>query len=152
MSLIKIILYFIVAMMLRIAPIPPAFFPFNPDWILLIIIALALIIPSKFSIGSAWLVGLLTDVLTTKLLGQHALAYAVCAYIVAVLYRQVRHYAVIQQCFLVFSLLLLSRVVIYITTSVQGMPRADWSYWSPTIIGAMIWPLVYRLLRKSSDK
>ncbi len=148
MSKISIFAWVIIAMGLKIAPIPPALFPFNPDWILLVIIAYTLIMPYKFSIGSAWLIGLLTDVLTSKLFGQYALAYAVCAYIVATLYRQIRHFSIIQQCILVFLLLLIAKATIFITTSIQGIPRTDWSYWSPAIIGALVWPLIYRLLNR----
>jgi len=144
-------LCFIAALMLRIAPIPAALFPFNPDWILLLIIALVLASPDQFNIGLAWLAGLFTDVLTFKLLGQYALAYAVCAYIVALLHRQMRNYPLIQQSVVVFLLLVLSRAVIYITTSIQGMPRTDWSYWTPTIIGALVWPLVYRLASNQNN-
>lgn len=149
MSQISVIFCFIVAMLLRIAPIPAALFPFNPDWILLAIIAMTLNSPDKFSIGSAWLIGLLTDVLTSKLLGQYALAYALCAYVVALLYRQMRHYPVLQQCALIFLLLLLSKAVIYITTSIQGIPRADWPYWSAAIIGAFVWPFINSVVKKT---
>ncbi len=148
MPRISVVLCFIVAILLRIAPIPSVLFPFNPDWILLTVIACTLNTPERFSIGSAWVVGLLTDVLTSKLLGQYALAYAVCAYMIAILHRQMRHYPLIQQCCLVFLLLSISKAVIYITTSIQGIPRTDWTYWSPPIIGAIMWPFIYRIVKK----
>lgn len=135
-------------MALKIAPIPSVLIPYNPDWILLIIIAHVLATPHRFSIGGAWLIGLLTDALTSKLLGQYALAYAVCAYIVATLHRQIRLFPIVQQCVVVFLLLLIANATIYITTSIQGIPRTDWTYWSTTIVGALIWPLISRLLNR----
>ncbi|MEE9345039.1 MAG: rod shape-determining protein MreD [Methylococcales bacterium] len=148
MSQISFFAWILVAMALKIAPLPSVLIPYNPDWILLVIIAYVLATPHRFSIGSAWLIGLLTDVLTSKLLGQYALAYAVCAYIVATLHRQIRLFPIIQQCVVVFLLLLIANATIYITTSIQGIPRTDWTYWSTTIIGALIWPLLSRLLNR----
>ncbi len=148
MTLINLIVWILIAMALKIAPLPQALIPFNPDWILLVIIAHTLAKPDQFSIATAWIIGLLTDVLTSKILGQYALAYAVCAFIVTTLHRQIRLYSMLQQCVLVVLLLLLANVTIYITTSIQGIPRTDWTYWSTTIIGGLIWPLVLRLLNK----
>ncbi len=148
MSQISLIVWIIIAMALKIAPIPHALIPFNPDWILLVIIAHTLAKPYQFSIGSAWFIGLLTDVLTSKILGQYALAYAVCAYILVTLHRQIRQFSMIHQCVLVLLLLLSAKATIYITTSIQGIPRTDWTYWSTTIIGALIWPLIQRFLNK----
>lgn len=148
MSLISLIIWIVIAMALKIAPIPNTLIPFNPDWVLLVIIVHTLAKPYQFSIGSAWFIGLLTDVLTSKILGQYALAYAVCAYIVVTLHRQFRLFSMIHQCVLVLLLLLISSATIYITTSIQGIPRTDWTYWSTTMIGALIWPLVQRFLNK----
>ena len=148
MSPISFFTWILIAMGLKIAPIPEALIPYNPDWILLVIIAHNLATPDRFSIGSAWSIGLLTDVLTSKLLGQYALTYAVCAYIIATLRRQIRLFSMVQQCVLVFLLLLIANATIYITTSIQGAPRTDWTYWSTTIMGALIWPLINRLLNK----
>ncbi|MEE9423747.1 MAG: rod shape-determining protein MreD [Methylococcales bacterium] len=148
MSQISLIVCIIIAMTLKIAPIPHTLIPFNPDWILLVIIAHTLAKPYQFSIGSAWLIGLFTDVLTSKILGQYALAYAVCAYILVTLHRQIRQFSMIHQCILVLLLLLSAKATIYITTSIQGVPRTDWTYWSTTIVGALIWPLIQRFLNK----
>ena len=148
MSQISFFGWILIAMALKIAPFPDALIPYNPDWILLVIIAHVLATPNRFNIGSAWLIGLLTDVLTSKLLGQYALAYAVCAYIVATLHRQMRLFSIVQQCFVVFLLLLIASATIYITTSIQGTPRTDWTYWSTTMIGALLWPLINRLLNR----
>lgn len=147
MSPIKIVFFFIVAMLLRIAPIPITLYPFNPDWILLLVIGLCLNMPERFGIGLAWLVGLVTDALTLKLLGQFALAYAVCAYIVMAFQRRVRHFPMLQQCAFVFLVLLCSRLMIYITSNIQGIPRTDWDYWMPAIVGAAMWPLVGHFIK-----
>jgi rod shape-determining protein MreD len=148
MPQISVILSIIIAMVLKITPIPDVLTAFNPDWILLVILAHTLTTPDRFSIGSAWLIGLITDVLTSKLLGQYAFAYAVCAYIIANIYRQIRHFPMLQQCTVIFVLLLLAKASIFITTSIQGIPRTDWSYWSPAIIGALVWPLIYSVINR----
>jgi len=71
---------FILAMMLRILPLPMDWFAWNPDWLALLLIYWTLLAPDRVGIVTAWLVGFFADVLTGRLFGQHALAYAVMAY------------------------------------------------------------------------
>ena len=69
-----------ISMALRIAPWPAFFEQINPDWILLTLIYWALATPDRTGILSAWGIGLITDVLTGRALGQYALAYPLAIY------------------------------------------------------------------------
>ncbi|MEY4767510.1 MAG: rod shape-determining protein MreD, partial [Pseudomonadota bacterium] len=63
-------------MSLRIAPFPQLIRIFNPDWVLLVLIYWTLALPYRRGVLTAWGIGLLTDVLTGRLLGEYALIYA----------------------------------------------------------------------------
>ena len=77
----RIILTLVMAMGLRIAPWPGEMAALNPDWVLLVLIYWSLAIPERVGIFHAWTFGLLTDVLTGRMLGQYALAYSLVIYI-----------------------------------------------------------------------
>lgn len=138
---------FALAMILRIIPLPPEWFVYNPDWVLLFLIYWAIAIPERVGVGYAWCVGLFCDVLTARMLGQHALAYAVVAYLCARLYRQLRLYPVYQQMFSVLLLLLLDQLLIFWTQHIKTASAVDWIYWQAAFVGALVWPSILFSLR-----
>lgn len=138
---------FILAMALRIVPLPTDWFIYNPDWVLLFLIYWNIAIPERVGVGSAWFAGLLTDVLTGRMLGQHALAYSVVAYLCLRSYRQLRHYPISQQVVTVLLFLLLSQLLIVWTQNMRGSNQLGAAYWLPSVIGAILWPFILATLR-----
>ncbi len=137
----------LLAMVLRIMPIPSGWFIYNPDWVLLFLIYWAMAIPERVGVGYAWCVGLFCDVLTARMLGQHALAYAVVVYICVKLHRQLRLYPVHQQMFSVLLLLLLDQMLIFWTQNIKAASTIGWIYWLPALVGALVWPAILFTLR-----
>jgi rod shape-determining protein MreD len=135
------------AMVLRIVPLPPAGFIYNPDWVLLVLIYWAMAVPERVGVGYAWCVGLFADVLTARMLGQHGLAYAVVAYICVGRHRQLRLYPVYQQMFLVLLLLLLEQLLIFWTQNITAASTIGAGYWLPAFSGALAWPAIFKALR-----
>ncbi|MCF7969868.1 MAG: rod shape-determining protein MreD [Methylococcaceae bacterium] len=135
------------AMALNITPWIPPFLMVVPDWVLLTLIYWALAAPETASVGKAWLVGLLVDVLTGQLLGQYALAYAVGVFLSVKQHKRIRHYPIIQQSLAVCIILLFARVIIFWTENInhQAVPM---DFWLPVLTGALVWPVVSRTLRK----
>jgi len=145
------VVYFIVtvaaAMVLRVMSIWPGLDPFNPDWIVLVLIYWAIALPERFGVFAAWSVGLLADVLTGRLLGQYALIYALIAYFSIKEHRRLRQFPLIQQCVFVFFCLLGSQSIIFGMESMQAGNRLSLEYWYPVLTGTLMWPLVFSVLR-----
>ena len=57
-----IIFSIVVALMLSIAPLADWAEPFRPTWVPLTLIYWSMTLPNKFSVGSAWIAGLVLDV------------------------------------------------------------------------------------------
>jgi rod shape-determining protein MreD len=74
---LPVLITLLVAFMLMITPLPAAAEPFRPDWIALVLVFWAMTVPRSYSVGIAWLVGIVLDVAQGTLLGQHALALCV---------------------------------------------------------------------------
>ena len=136
-----VLLSLILAMILRILPWSPPLSAFNPDWVALILLFWTLTLPERLGIFRAWLIGLLVDALTARHLGQHALAYSVMAYLslsgrssLIVLRKPV-------QMLWILGLLLLGQTLILWTQPAALAPDFQLSYWYPSLIGALIWPL-----------
>ncbi|MDD2660497.1 MAG: rod shape-determining protein MreD [Methylococcales bacterium] len=143
----RIIMTLVVAMCLRIVPWPGAIAAFNPDWVLLALIYWSLAVPENVGIFHAWTFGLLTDVLTGRLLGQYALAYSLVIYICLKLHKRLRQFPIIQQGLFIFFCLLLSQLLLFFIKNLQHPAQLHASFWLPVFTGTLCWPLIYTLLR-----
>ena len=141
-----ILLTFAAAMLLTIIPLSDGFSALRPDWVALTLIFWCLALPDRVSVGSGIIAGLLLDVLTGTLLGQHALALSLVAYICVRLHQRIRIYPMWQQALTVLLLLILHQLLTLWIDSTIGRPTRPLSYWLPSLIGAALWPLVYRLM------
>lgn len=142
------LLSIIAAMLFRIAPWPAAFIPYNPDWILIVLLYWSLALPERFGVLNAWLVGLLTDVLTGRLLGQHALAYAITSYLGLKLHRRLLQFPLLQQGLFIFVNLIISQMVVFWTDKLPTPAINQSAFWLPIVTGTACWPFIYILLRR----
>ncbi|MCU7891916.1 MAG: rod shape-determining protein MreD, partial [Candidatus Thiodiazotropha sp. (ex Ustalcina ferruginea)] len=85
-----IYLTLLVGFILTIMPLPEWAAAYRPQWVALILIYWCMAIPERIGVGIGWTTGLLLDVLTGTLLGQHALGLSVIAYIMLKLHLRVR--------------------------------------------------------------
>lgn len=138
----------VLAMILRILPWPHELSLYNPDWVLLCLIYWNMAIPERVGVGTAWFAGLLTDALTGRLLGQHALVYALVAYFCIRLHRRLRLYPLSQQALMVLAFLLFSQVLLFWTQSVKTASTMNAHYWLPSLVGALLWPVLFVTLRR----
>ena len=135
------------AMGISIIPWPRFFLLSAPDWVMLTLIYWNLTAPEEASVGKAWCAGLLADVLTGQLLGQYALSYAAAIFICVKQHKRIRNFPMIQQSLSVFGILLISKFILFWIERInhQLMPAY---FWLPVLTGALIWPVIYIILRK----
>lgn len=143
----RVILTLVLAMCLRIAPWPSELSIYNPDWVLMTLIYWSLALPERFGIFHAWTIGLLTDVLTGRLMGQYALAYSLVIYVCLKLHKRIRQFPLIQQGLFIFVCLLLSQLLVFLVKNLQNPAQIHASFWFPVLSGTFCWPLVYNILR-----
>ena len=145
-TLAGVVLSFGLAMALRIAPLPPAWPALNPDWVALLLLYWTLMAPERAGVFTALLVGLATDTLTGRLLGQHALAYVVMAYLNLRVRASLATFPVAMQSLWVGLLLLLGELLVLWTQRVELAESMRLTYWLPALTGALAWPLVVWLM------
>lgn len=134
-------------MALTIVALPKGLMPFRPDWVALATVYWSMALPRRFGPLSAWVSGLLLDVLTGTLLGQHALALAVLAYLSVRVHQRVRVYPLWQQAISVGLMLAVYRLLILWVFGITGHAPGTLSYWFPLVVDVLLWPGVYVLLR-----
>ncbi len=142
-----ILLSFLVALMLTIVPLPGWAQGFRPEWTALILLYWSLALPQRVGVGVGWLAGLLQDALLGTLLGQHALAFALIAFLALRLHRPLRLVPIWQQALAVLALLLVAQLVVFWINGIIGRPAPAWQAWASIPVGAAMWPLIFYVLR-----
>ena len=144
---IAILLSFLVALMLTALPMPAWAALWRPAWVALVLIYWCMAGPAYAGVVMAWALGLFMDVLVGSLLGQHALALGIVAFVAHRFHRQVRVLPIWQQGVSVFGLVFIYQALILWITGIQGMPILAAAYWSSPLVSMLLWPWVYIVLR-----
>jgi rod shape-determining protein MreD len=138
---------FVVALLLSMLPGPEWAERFRPDWVALVLIYWCMATPGRVGVGIGWLVGLVLDVLYGSVLGQHALAMAVVAYVAHRLHLQMRMFPRWQQAATVLILLMINQILVLWIKGVLGEAPTLWPSLTSSMVGMVIWPLVFIILR-----
>lgn len=146
-SSLRIFITLIIAMCLRIVPLPDNSALLNPDWVLLVLIYWSLAVPERVGISYAWIFGILTDVLMGRLFGQYALTYSIIVYMVLIGHRQLRQFPQIQQSAFVFVCLLISQLLLFWFENLKTPAHLHGTFWLPVLSGTLCWTLVFHVMR-----
>jgi len=133
-------------------PLPEAMTPFRPPWATLAIIYWTMMWPRVFGLGTAWIVGLMIDILYGELMGQHALALTVVAYLTLRFHLQIRIFPLWQLTMTVFALLVIEAFILFWIDGVAGNPPVGIARWSQAVIGAILWPPVMALMDRARER
>jgi rod shape-determining protein MreD len=127
-------------------PLPDGLTPFRPPWATLAVIYWIMMWPRLFGLGTAWLVGLMLDILQGELLGQHALAMTVVGYLTLRFHLQIRIFPLWQLTMTVFALLTVEAFIMFWIDGIVGNPPLGVARWTQVIFGAILWPPVMAIM------
>lgn len=136
------------ALVALIVPLPDLLEPLRPDFMALAVLWLCLLSPRPTGLVVAFLAGLAADAVHGILLGQHALALVVVAYVALKLRLRIRAFPPAQQAAVVFALLALGEFIVFWIDGVTGHAVTAWTRWLGVAVGAAAWPLLAVLLER----
>jgi rod shape-determining protein MreD len=139
---VTVVIGFIIAIM----PLPDVLRPARPDFLLLLVIYWSLSAPRIAGLLFAWLSGLAIDVLSGTILGQHALAFLVVAFLTHKFQLRMRIFPIWHQTLTVFMLLALYQFVVFWIDGIVGPGITTWLRWLPVLTGALVWPVLVAVL------
>lgn len=142
-----ILVVFLAALGLTVMPLPEWAKDFRPQWVPLALIYWCLALPQRVGMGTAWSLGIFEDVITGTLLGQHALGLSLIAFLTLRLHQRIRIFPLWQQSITVLVLLLVDRLLSLWVIGATGQPTPSLWYWAPTLVGMLLWPWVFIVLR-----
>ena len=142
-----IVVTLLIAIVLAVMPLPEWARLYRPQWVTLVLIYWTLALPQRVGVTVGFSLGILLDALTGTLLGQHALSLSLIAYITLKTHQRVRLFPLWQQSVFVLGMLLLERVLSALAMGVAGRGVAGVEFWLATVVGALLWPWAYFILR-----
>ncbi len=111
----------------------------RPDFMLVVLLYWHFRAPYLCNVGTAWLIGVLVDLATGSLLGQHALAFTLTAYIALTFQRRLVLFSALQILVFTFSLLVFTRFVVLFLKLLAGNEMPSWHYFWPAVTGILFW-------------
>jgi rod shape-determining protein MreD len=96
--------------------------------------------------GTAFILGLLGDLMSASLLGEQAMRLVVIAFLVQRFRARLRFFPLWQQAGAIGLLLLNDRVIVALVHWIVGAPQAGWTSWFAWIMGMVLWPWLYVFL------
>lgn len=144
-----IFLTFLIALMLTMIPLPSWAQELSPHWLLLVLVYWCMAVPTRIGVGVAWIMGLLLDVTYNDLLGQHALALAVVIFLTLNLHQRLRVFPVWQQAIVILVFCIIYDMINLWIKGISGYAPNIWLYILPSFTTAVIWPVVFLVLRRT---
>lgn len=137
----------LIALILALLPMPDWAIWCRPAWVLMVLIYWGMALPMRVSVGVAWIMGLILDLVSGTLLGEHAMAFTIVIYFVTRMHMRLQMYPMLQQGISVFVFVLLYQFIIYcIQGFVDALPSSQ-LYWLSSVTSMLLWPWLYVLMR-----
>jgi len=117
-----------------------------PDFVALVLAFWCVRQPRLVGLGVGWTLGLLSDAGNGVLLGQHALAYSVLAFLAVWLSRRILWFGPMLQSLHIALILLVAQAAVVIVRLAAGDAFPGWPIFVGPLLGALLWPVATWLL------
>ena len=139
----------LVALVLTLVPLPAWLAIIRPDFLVLVVFYWSVQTPRSTGIGLGWVCGLLLDAFQGPVLGEHALAVALVAYLGVREHQRIRTKPLVQQALVLLVVLVLYEFVLWAIDGWSGHPLTTPLRWVPALTGALLWPPVAATLAQT---
>ena len=98
--------------------------------------------------NTAWVAGLLLDVLLGSTLGVRAMAMAITTYLAAFQFQKIRNFSLWQQALIIGLLSLVGKITVFWAEHLFSRASLNFAYFWSTLTTMLIWPWIFMVLRK----
>jgi rod shape-determining protein MreD len=147
-----VLITFLLAYMLVILPLPVWAIWFRPQWVILVFIFWAMIMPANFGIVTAWFIGILLDLLYSCPLGENALFLVLVAYVISKFHPRIYFFSFWEMLLSIFITVVLYQVLEF---TIRGFSHGYLEFFmcfSRAFISAVVWPWIAFVLKGYQEK
>ena len=138
----------LLSIVLTIIPLPDLMNSFRLPWLMMIVIYFSIFNVSLIGVLSAWLSGLILDLLTGGLMGENAMILSIISYLAYRFRFQIRVYPIWQIMVVVLLLLSLGELLSLWIQGVSGTMNLSIVKWINISISVIIWPIFMSFIQK----
>lgn len=142
----------LLALIATVVPLPDWLDKVRPSFLALVVVYWSIFAPHAGGMFAAWLAGLALDVFNGEVLGQHALALALVAYVAMTLHQRLRNQTLVQQSLFVFAVLTANEFIVWSIEGWTGHAASTFWRWIQPMIAAMLWPFIAMLLGRTHTR
>lgn len=140
------------AVCLSIIPMPDWANWFRPAWVIIVLAYWIMTYPDYINVGVAWGLGLLLDALYGTILGEHALALTVVAYLIYRAKRELKRYALIHQGIFIVFCCFIYNLILFLIQWMLGQGTYNWQFWVSPFLSIILWPVIFTFFKKIQFK
>ncbi len=123
-----------------------------PDFTLMALLYWNIHAPRLAGLGTAFVLGLVTDVARGLLIGLNALSYCVAAFIVLTVQRRLENFDAPRQTLQLTPIILGKEVLVLTLGLVFGRGEADWRWLAAGVVGSLLWAPLAMLLNRLTGR
>jgi rod shape-determining protein MreD len=138
-NIIAVYITLLIALLCQLYPWVGQGVIYRPDFMLVVLLYWLLRAPQLCNVGTAWFAGLLVDLATGSLLGQHALSFTLVAFVGLSYQRRLVLFNPWQLLGYVFALLMIERVLMLLLKLFEGLDYPGLSHFWPVLTGLILW-------------
>jgi rod shape-determining protein MreD len=142
----------LISALLAVCPLPEAWRILRPEFVMLVVVYWALMLPYHVGLGAACMAGIMLDGLRVSSIGQNALAMVFVVYLVQLMHRRIRMFSVVKQSLFIGVLSLVYLVInhsVYVVAGYHSVSSLQLFY--PMLGNMLLWPVLCGLLLKSNQ-
>lgn len=137
-----VVITLLIALIFQLYPWSGTGVTLRPDFLLVVTLYWLLRMPNVCNIGVIWLAGLMVDLSTGSLIGQHALSYAITGFLALMFQRRIVLFNKWQLASYVLVLLLVNRIIILGLKLFADNEHPGFAYFLPILTSMLLWQLM----------
>lgn len=144
-----VLLSALIALIFQVVPLPDIVSVARPAFLVLIVIYWSIAAPRAGGIALAFIAGLALDVFKGAVLGQHALAVSLVAYLAIRFHLLIRNKPLFEQAIFAAAALGIYEFVVWCIDGWTGHALSSGLRWIHPITGGIVWPVISTVLSRT---
>ena len=141
-----------VALVLQLIELPYVLAVLRPMFVPLVLVYWVMVVPQPTGLVTAWIAGLLLDVLLGTVLGQHALGLTLMVFVTLQVRGILSLYPIWQEALALVPIWMLYSFLMFWIDGATGHRADPWLQWLPIVTTGLCWPLVFAAMNSVSRR
>jgi rod shape-determining protein MreD len=137
---------FLIGLLFAVLPLPAMLQPLRPYLLAMLVAYWVMEAPARVGFGTAFILGVLADLMTASILGEQAFRLVVIAWLVQHFRTRLRFFPLWQQAAAVGLLLFNDRLIGWLIHLFAGAQPLGLASWLSPLLAMLLWPWLYVLI------